>query len=473
MIPELRRAYNAAFTEEKYGSYARRLSARGGMEIPFRLAETPFFLPPELRDEMVSASLDIFRQLSTPEALHRSLAAVPREFDVPGCDEFPVLAVTDFAVTRDSSGRVAPKLIELQAFPTLYAFQVAQCEELARLCPGGERLGWFLSGLDEAGYKRVVGDAILSGLPPEEVVLLDLDPPHQKTAIDFAFTEQFWGVKAVDPSQIEKRGRELWYRRDGKPVRIRRIYNRLIFDELEATGAKLPFDLTSRLDVSWAGHPNWYFRWSKHCLPELRNPCVPESFFLTDLRAVPKDLENWVLKPLFSFAGSGVKVDITPADVAAVPPDQRAHTLLMRKIEYAPGHRDDRRQPLQGRGPGHVRLEGRQALPRHHPRAPVAGQDDGRQLQQEPHLGGLFRLSLAGLTVPAAHDFFSVCVVSGDIVRKTNVSGPIRTWSPSSSDIRRWICSPFKNVPFLLLRSSSVAFPFARRTVACRRDTDE
>jgi hypothetical protein len=336
MIPELRRAYNAAFTDARYREYARRLGERGGMEIPFRLAETPVFVPPELRDEMVEASFEIFRQLSTPEALYRSLAAVPPEFDVPGCDELPVFAVTDFAVTRDSSGRLAPKLIELQAFPTLYAFQVAQSEELARLCPGGERLGWYLSGLDTAGYKRIVGEAILSGLPPEEVVLLDLDPPHQKTAIDFAFTEQFWGVRALDPSQIEKRGRELWYRREGRPVRIRRIYNRLIFDELAATGAKLPFDLTSRLEVSWAGHPNWYFRWSKHCLPELHHPAVPESFFLSDLAEVPKDLENWVLKPLFSFAGSGVKVEVTLEDIAAVPEVQRAHTLLMKKIEYAP-----------------------------------------------------------------------------------------------------------------------------------------
>ncbi len=336
MIPELRRAYNAAYTDARHRDYARRLEARGGMEIPFRLAETPVFLPPALRDEMVEASLEIFRQLSTPAALYRSLAAVPPALDVPGCDELPVFAVTDFAVIRDSAGRLAPRLIELQAFPTLYAFQVAQCEELARLCPGGDSLDWYLGGLDAASYKRVVGEAILSGLAPEEVILLDLDPPHQKTAIDFAFTEQFWGVKALDPSEIEKRGRELWYRRDGKPTRIRRIYNRLIFDELEASGAKLPFDLTSRLDVSWAGHPNWYFRWSKHCLPELSHPTVPESFFLSDLPAVPKDLENWVLKPLFSFAGSGVKVEVTAEDIAAVPEEQRAHTLLMKKIEYAP-----------------------------------------------------------------------------------------------------------------------------------------
>ena len=204
----------------------------------------------------------------------------------------------------------------------------------------------------------------------------------------------------MDPSEIEKRGRELWYRPDGKPVRIRRIYNRLIFDELEATGAKLPFDLTSRLDVSWAGHPNWYFRWSKHCLPGLHHPTVPESFFLSDMPSIPKDLEHWVLKPLFSFAGSGVKVDVTPEDIAAVPPDQRAHTLLMRKIEYAPAI-----ETVDG---NHSKVEVRvmfvwkdgKPLPGDDARPPVAGQDDGRQLQQEQDLGGFLRQPLAGLASP-------------------------------------------------------------------------
>jgi hypothetical protein len=336
MIPSLRREYNAAYTDKRYRAYQRRLEERGGMEIPFRLAESPVFLPPELRDEMVEASFEIFRQLSTPTALVRSKAAVPMAFDVPDCDPLPVFAVTDFAVTRGKDGRLAPKLIELQAFPTLYGFQLAQCEEVARITPGGETLGWYLSGLDTAGYEKVVGDAILGGHPPENVVLLDLDPPHQKTAIDFAFTEKLWGVRAVDPGEIEKRGRELWYRPGGKPTRILRIYNRLIFDELEAKGGRLPFDLTEPLDVSWAGHPNWYFRWSKHCLPELDHPTVPEARLLSDFASPPADLQNWVLKPLFSFAGSGVKVDVTPADLAAVPAEERAHTLLMRKIEYAP-----------------------------------------------------------------------------------------------------------------------------------------
>jgi hypothetical protein len=337
MIPALREAYNASYADDRYREYQRRLAERAGLEIAFRLAESPVFLPPALRDEMVSASLDIFRQLSTPAALERSLAAVPPALDVPGCTEWPTFAVVDFAVARGDGDRLVPKLIELQAFPTLYAFQVAQCEEVSQLCPNPSGLRWFLSGLGDASYKKVVGDAILGGHPPEHVVLLDLDPPHQKTAVDFAFTEQFWGVRAVDPGEIERRGRELWYTRDGKPTRILRIYNRLIFDELHEAGeGALPLGLREPLDVSWAGHPNWYFRWSKHALPDLKHPSVPEAILLSDLETPPKDLSEWVLKPLFSFAGSGVKIDVTARDLAAVPRQQRAQTMLMRKVDYAP-----------------------------------------------------------------------------------------------------------------------------------------
>jgi hypothetical protein len=227
-------------------------------------------------------------------------------------------------------------LIELQAFPSLYAWQIFHTRALAEITPGGGRLDFFLSGLDWENYRRLVGEAILGGYPPENVLLMDSDPPNQKTAVEFVFTEKLWGVRAVCPTKVEKRGRELWYDRDGKRTRILRIYNRVIFDELEASDIALPFRFTEPLEVSWAGHPNWYFRWSKHSLPALRHRTVPEARFLSDFDHPPEDLENWVLKPLFSFAGSGVQVDVTAADLAAVPEEERASTLLMRKIEYAP-----------------------------------------------------------------------------------------------------------------------------------------
>jgi len=335
VIPELRRAYNAAYTEEKYRSYQRRLASEAGCSIPFRLAESPIFLPPALREEMVRSALEIWEQLSSPENLARSLGAVPPEHDVPACDAHPLFAQADFAVISED-GRLAPKLIELQAFPSLYAWQIFHTRALRAITPGGESLDQFFSGLDWDAYRRVVGEAILGGYPAENVVLLDIDPPTQKTAVDFAFTERLWGVRPVCPTKVVRRGRELWYDRDGKPTRILRIYNRVIVDELEGKKIALPFRFTEPLDVSWAGHPNWYFRWSKHSLPAIRHRAVPEARFLSDFDRPPEDLPNWVLKPLFSFAGSGVKVDVTEQDLSAVPEALRASTLLMRKVEYAP-----------------------------------------------------------------------------------------------------------------------------------------
>jgi hypothetical protein len=335
VIPALRHRYNAAFTRDLYDSYQERLAAECGFPIAFRLAETPVFLPPGLRDEMVQASQEIWAELSTPESLERSKAAVPSEWDVPGCEPLPRFAQADFAVVRES-GRLAPRLIELQAFPSLYGFQIFQSRVQRDFTPSGEDLGFLLSGLDEPGYIREVGRAILDDVPPENVVLLDIDPPKQKTAVDFACSRKLWGVRAVDPRELVQRGKELWYDRDGTPTRVLRIYNRVIFDELAGSGLELPFDFREPLDVTWAGHPNWYFRWSKHALPALTHSTAPEARFLSDVAEIPDDLESWVLKPLFSFAGSGVKVDVRPEDIDAIPRERRGDWILMRKVEYAP-----------------------------------------------------------------------------------------------------------------------------------------
>jgi hypothetical protein len=200
----------------------------------------------------------------------------------------------------------------------------------------GEPMEFLLGGLDQEGYLRVVGEAILGGLPAENVVLLDLDPPGQGTYPDFSATERLFGIRPVCPTEVEKRGRELWYERDGKRTRVLRIYNRVIVDELVDKKVELRFRLTDDLDVQWAGHPNWFFRWSKHALPGLVHPLVPEARLLSDFDRVPDDLDRWVLKPLFSFSGTGVNVSPTPEDVAAVPESERGRTMLMRKVDYAP-----------------------------------------------------------------------------------------------------------------------------------------
>jgi hypothetical protein len=339
VIPALREAYNTAFTDQKYASYKAGLEREAGGPIGFRLAETPLFLPPALRDEIVRHGLEIVRLLATPEHQAYSLAAVPADFDAPSCDDHPLFLQIDFALARDGSqavGPIVPRIIELQGFPSLYAFQLFQGWALKRIAPGGEQLGFLLSGLDDDGFVSLLGESLLGGHSAENVVLLDLDPEHQKTSADFRLTERLWGVRAMDASSVELRGRELWYSRDGRPTRIERIYNRIVPDELQAKGIVLPFRFTDDLDVEWAGHPNWYFRWSKHSLPWLRHPAVPEAHLLSTLDRPPPDLDGWVLKPLFAFAGSGVNVDVSAADLDAVPIEHRPQTMLMRKVFYEP-----------------------------------------------------------------------------------------------------------------------------------------
>jgi hypothetical protein len=338
MIPELRRAYNAAFSDATYAAYKAGLELEAGCPSGFRLAETPLFLPPALRDEIVRCGLELAALLASPEHAAYSLGAVPQAFDVPGCDAHPQLLQFDFALVRGGPADppIVPRLIELQGFPTLYAFQLFQGRAFRSIVPGGDRLDFLLSGLDADAYVRLLGDVLLAGHPPENVVLLELDPEHQKTLPDFRLTERLLGVRTVDAALVEVRGRQLWYRRDGRPTRIRRIYNRIVIDDLVATGIRLPFRFTDGIDVEWVPHPNWFFRWSKHSLPWLRHPAVPEARLLSGLDGPPADLDRWVLKPLFAFAGSGVKVDPSAADLAAVPEDQRSRTILMRKVAYEP-----------------------------------------------------------------------------------------------------------------------------------------
>jgi len=339
MIPALREAYNTAFSDEKYASYKAGLEREVGCPIAFRMAETPLFLPPALRDEIVRNGLEIVRLLATPEHQAYSLAAVPPDFDAPRCDDHPLFLQVDFALARGGGqtvGPIVPRLIELQGFPSLYAFQLFQGRAFQRIAPGGERLGFLLSDLDDDRFVSLLGGSLLAGHSAENVVLLDLDPEHQKTKADFRLTERLWGVRAVDASSVEVRGRELWYSRDGRPTRIERIYNRIVPDELQAKGIALPFRFTDDLDVEWAGHPNWYFRWSKHSMPWLRHPAVPEAHLLSLLDRPPADLEGWVLKPLFAFAGSGVNLDVSAVDLDAVPMARRSQTMLMRKVVYEP-----------------------------------------------------------------------------------------------------------------------------------------
>jgi hypothetical protein len=172
---------------------------------------------------------------------------------------------------------------------------------------------------------------------PEEVVLLEIDPLKQNTAIDFLITREKLGITLLHLGDVRIRGRALYYMKDGKEIRIQRIYNRVIFDELvQRKDLVTEFHLTEDVDVEWAGHPNWFFYISKYTMPFLHDPAVPESRFLHTVDQLPADLENYVLKPLFSFSGSGVIFHVTRQDIDRIPMADRKNFMLQKKVHYEP-----------------------------------------------------------------------------------------------------------------------------------------
>lgn len=336
MDQRFRSLFNDQFTEDLYDWYRNELSRRLDSVFDFRLAESPVFLPDDFKQKTVESAQAIVDQLSNPELIEKMKAAIPERWNTPGMDALPHFSQVDFAVVREN-GELVPKLIELQGFPSLTALQVVQRDvwkdTLAQM--DGLDVAWscWFSGYDRESFLDLARRTISGRHDPAEVILMDLEPRRQKTYPDFAATKLLFGVDAVDPTTLVKRGKQL-FRADGTPVR--RIYNRVVFDELIAKQIELPFDYREELDVEWVPHPNWYWVWSKYSLPFLSHPSVPRATFVSDLDPIPHDLSPYVLKPLFSFAGGGVNVEPTRADVLAIPESDRHAWCLQEKIAYEP-----------------------------------------------------------------------------------------------------------------------------------------
>jgi hypothetical protein len=337
MHPEFRALFNDQIDDARYQWYQQELEARLDCDFEFRLAETPLFLTDDFRQRAVEAATAIVEQLSDPQKIEQMRAAIPERWNTPGMDALPNFSQVDFAVV-DENGTLVPKLIELQGFPSLTSFQIVQrdvwVDTLKQLEGLDDEWSCWFNGYDRASFVELARRTIAGDHDPAEVILMDIDPPRQKTSPDFNATKLLFGVDAVDPTHLVKRGNRL-FRQDGTPVR--RIYNRVVFDELLKKGLELPFDYRDELDVEWAPHPNWYWVWSKYSLPFLDHPSVPRATFVSDLDRVPDDFEScYVLKPLFSFAGGGVNVEPTRADLDAIPKDERHAWCIQEKIEYEP-----------------------------------------------------------------------------------------------------------------------------------------
>lgn len=337
MIPSLRQAFNSNFTSEKYQRFRRELAARCGMDVPFQVSEAPCFLPAALVERLGEDGKALIRQLvDSPEYHAQSESTIPDRFRVPNESSHPMFIQVDFGLVRDANGELQPKLVELQAFPSLYAYQPVLAHTYIDVFGLDRNLRYYLSGLNAPSYKQRLTEAIVAGHDPANVVLMEVHPEEQKTLPDFLLTSNLLGIRTVCITKIIKEGRHLFYEQNGRRVHIHRIYNRAIVDELERKGVTLPFDFRDDLDVEWAGHPNWYFRISKYSIPYLKHPSVPRTWFLDQMPEVPDDLENFVLKPLYSFAGLGVVIAPSRKNIDAIPTEKRHEYILQERISFTP-----------------------------------------------------------------------------------------------------------------------------------------
>jgi hypothetical protein len=335
MIPSLRKYYNQHFTQQRYQDFLNGMAEEAGEAPAFKVAETPVFIPGQLTAKLIQACEEIVDVIVRPDFKTITKDAIPTGMSVPNESDHPQFLIIDFAVCQDAAGVLSPQLIELQGFPSLYTFQELMARQFRQQFNIPATVSNYFGGLDDVSYLSLLKQVLLGPYQPQEVVLLEVKPHEQKTRIDFYYTERQLGIKPICITDLIQEGKQLFYLRDGIKTSIKRIYNRVIFDDLfkqkESLGTHT--DLFQDLDVEWITHPNWFYRISKYTMPFIHSEFVPQSWFLNQLPALPSDLENYVLKPLFSFAGQGVVIDISQQDIDSITDPE--NWILQRKVQYA------------------------------------------------------------------------------------------------------------------------------------------
>jgi hypothetical protein len=335
MIAEIRDQFNNNFSEKKYKEFLADLNLKHPGEIDFRVAETPVFVPKSFTEKMIEACETIVDIITEPGFKKLTENAIPKREKVANENNHTDFIAFDFGVCENENGELEPQLVEMQGFPTLFGFQAYYPEVIKKHFEIPENFSNYLSGFDKASYLQLLKEIIVGGHETENVILLEIKPEQQKTRIDFYCTQDYLQIPIVCLTDLILEGKELFYQKEGRKIQIKRIYNRIIFDELSLMKAELGdvVDITQPLDVEWVSHPNWFYRISKFMLPLIRHPFVPKTFYLNEVTQIPADLENYVLKPLYSFAGQGVIIDVTKEDIENVADPE--NWILQGKVKYA------------------------------------------------------------------------------------------------------------------------------------------
>ena len=335
MIPELRKKFNSEFSQGKYNSFVDEMNSLLKYPVDFRISETPLFLSDDLKNKLLFACSELCEQVTTNMFKEQMRNAVPLHLKVPNESDHPELFVFDFAICRnEANGEFYPKLIELQGFPTLYGYQYFFERKIREHFNLPENYSSYFNNISPKNYVKMLKEIIVAEADPANVIVLEIEPEKQKTRVDFAATEKLLDIKEICITDVIKRGKVLYYKKDRIEIPIERIYNRVIFDELNRSELKFNFDLKEELNVTWIPHPNWFYKMSKYSLPILKGEFVPKCFYLRDLKNYPADLQNYVLKPLFSFAGLGVKIDVTKEMLNEI--NDPENYILQEKVDYTP-----------------------------------------------------------------------------------------------------------------------------------------
>jgi len=338
MLPDQRNSFNHNFSEQKYEQLLSELNKDFVGAVDFRVAETPVFIDAHCNKQMLDTCDYIIDTIIHPNFTALTDAAIPPNKNVPNQTAHPHFLAFDFGICMNEKNEIVPELIEMQGFPSLYGYQVLLDNATRTIYDIPAPFSAYYSGLNKTSYLQKLQSIIVGNYNPKNVVLLEIKPHTQKTRIDFYATAAFTGITIVCITDIIKEGDTLFYKNSGgEKIEIKRIYNRIIFDELD----QMPADIKNagrilfeHLNVEWAGHPNWFYRISKYTMPLLQHPNIPASYYVNKLASIPEDLENYVLKPLFSFAGAGVIIDVTKNDIESLA--DPANWMLQKKVNYAP-----------------------------------------------------------------------------------------------------------------------------------------
>ncbi|MBL7721621.1 MAG: hypothetical protein JNK98_06465 [Chitinophagaceae bacterium] len=336
MIASLRKSFNDYFTKEQYEKFLNDLYSVYPGQVDFRVAETPIFVPKDFTGKILDACENIVDIILDPNFKELTKNAIPKELRVPGEEGRPDFIAFDFGICINEAGEYEPQLIEMQGFPSLFAYEVLIDDVFRRNYKVPDGFSAYLNGYNRESYLQLLKEIIVGHHQPENVILLEIFPRQQKTRIDFYCTEEYTGIKMVCLTDLIKEGKKLYYLNDGKKTEVKRIYNRVIFDDLQQQTpevqekGKIFFE---DIDTEWCPHPNWFYRISKYTLPLIKHPYVPPTYFLNEIKQIPADLANYVLKPLFSFAGQGVIIDVSKEDIEKVKDPE--NWILQRKVKYA------------------------------------------------------------------------------------------------------------------------------------------